>query len=53
MKEANVNILSSPIVICGDIHAQFFDLLELFRVAGDPTSSSRNFIFLVCFYHLE
>jgi diadenosine tetraphosphatase ApaH/serine/threonine PP2A family protein phosphatase len=34
--EPNVLVRPAPITICGDIHGQLFDLLELFRIAGSP-----------------
>ena len=35
--ESNLLQLHSPITICGDIHGQFYDLLELFRIGGMDT----------------
>ncbi|KAF2661306.1 Metallo-dependent phosphatase [Lophiostoma macrostomum CBS 122681] len=34
MEESNIQPVQSPVTVCGDIHGQFYDLLELFRVAG-------------------
>ncbi|PNS18759.1 serine/threonine-protein phosphatase ppe1 [Sphaceloma murrayae] len=34
MEESNIQPVSTPVTVCGDIHGQFYDLLELFNVAG-------------------
>ena len=34
MTESNIQPVRTPVTICGDIHGQFYDLLELFRIAG-------------------
>ncbi|KAM1115068.1 hypothetical protein ACFX19_005859 [Malus domestica] len=36
MEESNVQPVKSPLTICGDIHGQFHDLAELFRIGGKP-----------------
>jgi hypothetical protein len=47
MEESTIQPVPAPVTICGDIHGQFYDLLELFRVGGElPTT---NYIFMVWF----
>ena len=45
IEESNVVRVRPPTTICGDIHGQFYDLLELFRNGG--TLPGTNYIFMV------
>jgi len=33
-KEPNILRLTTPIMVCGDVHGQFFDVLQLFKTGG-------------------
>uniref|UniRef100_A0A6A7G6B0 Serine/threonine-protein phosphatase n=2 Tax=Hirondellea gigas TaxID=1518452 RepID=A0A6A7G6B0_9CRUS len=44
LEESNVRSISSPITVVGDIHGQFYDLLEMFRIGGE--SPDTNFLYL-------
>lgn len=44
IKESNLVDVSTPVLVCGNIHGQIFDLVEIFKKEGDP--SKQKYIFL-------
>jgi len=42
--ESNVQPVRAPVTVCGDVHGQFHDLMELFRIGGRCPDT--NFLFL-------
>jgi len=43
IEESNVQPVRAPVTVCGDIHGQFHDLMELFRIGG--VAPDTNFLF--------
>ena len=47
VEESNVQPVQAPVTVCGDIHGQFYDLLELFKVGEEVPATS--YVFMVPF----
>ena len=53
MEESNIQPVSSPVTICGDIHGQFWDLLQLLREGGNVPDTSYIFMGRTCLFELQ
>lgn len=43
-EESNVQPVKCPVTVCGDIHGQFHDLMELFKIGGPNPDT--NYLFM-------
>ncbi|XP_075154956.1 protein phosphatase V [Haematobia irritans] len=44
LEESNIQPVSTPVTVCGDIHGQFYDLEELFCIGGAIPNTSYIFM---------
>jgi serine/threonine-protein phosphatase 6 catalytic subunit len=51
VEESNVQPVQAPVTVCGDIHGQFYDLLELFKVGEEVPATS--YVFMVKSPHVN
>ncbi|KAF8193885.1 serine/threonine-protein phosphatase 2B catalytic subunit A1 [Mycena galopus ATCC 62051] len=42
--EPNMLALDGPVTICGDVHGQYYDLLKLFEIGGNPADTPYLFL---------
>jgi serine/threonine-protein phosphatase 2A catalytic subunit len=44
MEESNVQPVRCPVTVCGDVHGQLHDLIELFKIGGHAPDT--NYLFM-------
>jgi len=44
LEEPNILIVKEPVTIVGDVHGQFYDLMKLFEIGGDPKTTQYLFL---------
>ena len=44
VEESNVQPVRAPVTVCGDVHGQFHDLMELFKIGGSCPDT--NYLFM-------
>ena len=51
MQESNVVHVQAPVTVVGDIHGQFFDLIEIFKIGG--WCPDTNYLFLGVYIYVR